>query len=762
LWSGSPIDLSHLRVFGCTAYAHIPSQKRQKLDARAKALIFVGYGENFKGYRFIDPSSPHKVIKSRSVTFIEDSFIGKHDSCKKICGTNFYNYYIDKEHFNTDLDFNNDLNINEIEQDKTKEKTDKSAESSPTCTQISDAESPTPPAWSPLSERYCTGDEGANDSPGDEDGAPLGAVSSLPESSLDSCDEGDEDGAPLGAVSSLPESPPSEPTLPANPDTSRSRPVRKTRGNVPDYLKAYDLSMVAEGCSPDEPTSYNEAMQSLEKEYWQNAMQSEYDSLIKNNVWTLVDRPTNENVVKCKWVYKKKLDTSGKPSKFKARLVARGFSQVEGIDYTDTFAPVVRHSTLRILFSIATELELEIDHIDVTTAFLNGELNEKIYMEQPSGFKNCDKVCLLNKSLYGLKQASRMWNIKIHDFLAQNNFTQSKCEPCIYTKKTKTEFIIIALYVDDFYIFHNNCIHNFLQLLQANFEVRYLGKLNNCLGINVYRQKGITTLDQTEYIKRLLVKYGMSECKPVSTPLPVNCKLEKSNKKCLDDDVYRYRQLLGSLMYLSVCTRPDISYACSQLSMFNTCFDENHWRMAKRVLRYLAGTINYGLCFTKGVTFNLTAYADASWANDLSDRKSYTGFVIQLGSNVINWESRKQRCISLSSCESEYVALGDCCKDICFVRNFLLEIIDKTFNVVIYNDSQSAQKLLLVKEHSHKRTKHIDLRYHFIKDLVQKGNLNVKYLQTEKMVADVLTKPLCAEKHYKFIAGMNVKDLKSK
>lgn len=250
----------------------------------------------------------------------------------------------------------------------------------------------------------------------------------------------------------------------------------------------------------------------------------------------------------------------------------------------------------------------------------------------------------------------------------------------------------------------------------------------------------------------------MSECKPVSTPMMLNSKLLKAENS-IDDDLYQYRQLMGCLMYLSVSTRPDIAFACSQLSQFNNNFDKSHWLAAKRILRYLAGTVNHGLHFYKSNHLDIAAYADADWANDLNDRRSYTGFVVKLGNNLINWESRKQRCVALSSTEAEYLAIGDVCKDLCFVRNFLSEILSKEVNIVIYNDNQSAQKLLEVKEYCHKRTKHIDLRYHFVKDLVQNHYVTVKYLSTDKMTADILTKPLCSAKHYSFIDDMNLKSL---
>lgn len=346
-------------------------------------------------------------------------------------------------------------------------------------------------------------------------------------------------------------------------------------------------------------------------------------------------------------------------------------------------------------------------------------------------------------------------------YVGKHEFIQSKCEPCVYVKCSGNDIVIIALYVDDFYLFYSCIKNNLVSVLENEFNVNNLGTLRSCLGINVTRDrvKGILKLDQSEYIRKLLVRFGMENCKAVSTPMEVNCKLLKNEESSLQDDVYNYRQLLGCLMYLSVCTRPDLSYACSQLSQFNNCFDRTHWLAAKRILRYLAGTIHYSLCFHKSRDWFLSAYTDADWANDVTDRKSYTGFVIKLGNDTVNWESRKQRCVALSSTEAEYLAISDVCKDVSFIRNLLSEIMPRQMcdiNCIVYNDNQSAQKLLQVREYCHKRTKHIDLRYHYVKDLVNKNVISIMYLPTDKMLADILTKPLGRIKHEKFLKAMNV------
>ncbi|CAH2089057.1 unnamed protein product [Euphydryas editha] len=555
-------------------------------------------------------------------------------------------------------------------------------------------------------------------------------------------------------------------TRPQVPVTGTERPVRSTRLRKPVRYEDYDLSdssMFVHNSEYVEPSTYEEAVSGPNRSEWLSAMQEEYRSLLDNNVWQLVDRPNNVNIIKCKWVYKLKTDSVGSLIRYKARLVARGFTQRKGIDYSETFSPVVRHSTMRVLFCIANELDMDIEHVDVTTAFLHGNLEEQIFMEQPVGFEtDKDKVCLLNKSIYGLRQSSRIWNCKVNSVLTSNGYSQSQCEPCVYLKKTESDLTIIALYVDDFYIF-SSCKSEktkLINLLKSEFECKHLGSIQNCLGISVRRdrKRGLLILNQSEYIKKLLTRFGMQSCKSVSTPMEVNCKF---NTKCdtLSENNCPYRELIGGLMYLSVCTRPDISYALSQLSQFNTAFTKDHWLAAKRILRYLSGTTDYGLVYVKTGNLDISVYADADWANDLTDRKSYSGFVVKLGGSTVNWESRKQRCVALSSTEAEYLAIGDACKELCFVRNFMNEIFGKQFVCKVYSDNQSALRLLEVKEYCHRKTKHIDIRYHFVKDLIKNNNVITEYMSTEHMIADVLTKPLGRIKHLSFVKELCLQKL---
>lgn len=503
----------------------------------------------------------------------------------------------------------------------------------------------------------------------------------------------------------------------------------------------------------DEPICYADALNSDQRNNWIKAMNDEYQSLIKKGTWVLVDKP-NKKVIPCKWVYKIKRNEQGNPIKYKARLVAKGFKQVAGVDYDETFSPVVRHSSLRMLLALAAEMNLDIHHLDVDTAFLNGDLEEEVYMFQPQGFNTEDeKVCLLKKSLYGLKQAPRAWNLKLNTTLSSLGFKQTPSEPCVYTKLFAKGFVILAVYVDDILIFHNSdeIFDSVRNDLNKFFSVKDLGKIKYFLGLNIQKCGNTVKLSQHSYIRDVLRQYNMSDCKSAQTPLTTN-KLVPA-EHC--ESIYPYQSLMGSLMYIAVNSRPDISFAVSYLSQFNTKFDKTHWLAAKRVLQYLKGTIDYSICYKKTGKY-LTCFTDADFANDCLDRRSYTGFYTEFGGGPVSWESKKQPTVALSSAEAEYMALSSCAKEAVYLRRFLSEIsnISKA-KVTIYNDSQSAQMLAKNPIH-HNRTKHIDIRFHFIREKVSDGTIQLKYLPTADMPADVLTKPLRHVAHDICVKGIGL------
>lgn len=357
-------------------------------------------------------------------------------------------------------------------------------------------------------------------------------------------------------------------------------------------------------------------------------MQEEIAAFEENEAWQLVEVPDHATVVKCKWVFKRKFEVSGSV-RYRARLVAKGFSQKPGVDYFETFSPVVRFSTLRLLVALSVKLKLEACHLDVSTAFLNGKLKEKVFMSIPEGMKVSNKnkkVLLLNRAVYGLKQASRTWYERVELFFAHLGYVKCKLEPCLFIKSQKDILVIIALYVDDFFIFSNNVQEaNLVKTrLSTEFKIKDLGQLKHCLGMSVNCDKtnNVVTMDQIQYIDQVLKRFNMLDCKPVTTPIEPGLKLEKGNGFARD---VPYQQLIGSLMYLSVLTRPDISCAVSYLSQFNNCYNDIHWRCAKRILRYLQGTKSYGLRFTSNGLLNLEYLQTENMPADILTKSFATG-----------------------------------------------------------------------------------------------------------------------------------------
>lgn len=538
----------------------------------------------------------------------------------------------------------------------------------------------------------------------------------------------------------------------------RSERQRKTK-NFDDYV-TYFTTVEQENSEENpvlvgEPNSVVEALAGPNRSKWISAMTDEMKSFSENRAWDLVDLPEGQSPVKCKWVFKEKVGSDGCIT-YRARLVAKGFSQKPGIDFDETFSPVVKHSTLRLLLALSVQLKLNVYHLDVVTAFLNGKLEETVFMEIPDGFdtgvaSNKNKVLKLNKAVYGLKQSSRVWYKEVENVLVNLNYKKSDHEPCIFVKREDSFVTIIALYVDDFFIFSNSVQESdsLKQQLAARFKIKDLGQLKKGLGMRVSIDKdgNKIQLDQEHYINHLLERFNMSECKPVGTPMDKNACFDETDTNICRKNL-PYQQLLGSLMYLSVLTRPDITFAVNFLSQFNNCYTESHWKSAKRILRYLKGTKSLCLEY-KNDNSNLMGFVDSDFANNTCDRRSYTGFVFKLAGGAVSWECKKQTTVALSSTEAEYMAVTEASKEAIHFRNLLSDVLGIFECITLYNDNQSAQKLAM-NPICHKRSKHIDIRYHFIREAVSNKLVNLKYLSTNEMPADVLTKALCLPKHVKF------------
>jgi len=499
-------------------------------------------------------------------------------------------------------------------------------------------------------------------------------------------------------------------------------------------------------------------------------MNKEIEALHQNNTWKLVSRPRNKKVLTNRWVFKTKYNKDGSVNKYKARLVARGHTQRKGIDYEEVFAPVTRYETIRTLLAAAVECEMHVHHMDVISAYTQGDLKDEIYMEQPVYFIENDKednVCKLLKPLYGLKQSGREWYKKLDKYFTTMGARRTEADPCVYVFERNKEKLIMTIYVDDI-ILASKSMDMLMQVkssLKSHFKVTDLGPISNVLGIDVERNEvtGSIKLSQKKYIEELLSRFNMQDSKAVTTPIESNTKISKqlgpkNNEERIEIQKKPYKELIGGLVYLANATRPDIAYAAATLSRFSSDPGKAHWILAKRVLRYLKGTSIYAIEYKKD-NKKLMAYADSDWAGDIDDRKSCTGNLVMLAGGPISWKSKKQKSISLSTMEAEYVALCEMSKEIVFIKRLLTHIGLEKFvetPITVYCDNQSATELAK-NAVLHKRSKHIDIAYHYTRDLVRKGEIEIVYLSTEFMIADMFTKALPKVKHQKCLSMLNLK-----
>ena len=473
-----------------------------------------------------------------------------------------------------------------------------------------------------------------------------------------------------------------------------------------------------------------------------------------------------------KWVFTIKPDELGNPARYKARVVARGFTQQYLIDYNETFAPVARIASFRLLLAFANQFNLLVHHMDVKTAFLNGKLKEEIYMKVPEGVKcNPNVVCKLNKSLYGLKQSARCWFETFEKVLSEVGFKNSAVDRCVYILDKGNVFnnIYAILYVDDLVIVtrNNNVMSEFKNYLANKFSMSDLREIKLFLGIRILRDETSMSLDQQAYINVILRQFNMYECTPYESPLIENLEFDKLELNEYYDAPCQ--NLLGCLMYLMICTRPDLSFPVNVLSRFVGKNNKTVWEYLKSVLRYLKGTSDLKLVYRRN--FNeqfetLTGYVDSDWAGDKIDRKSTTGFLFKLYDKcVICWNTRKQRSVADSSTAAEYMALYEAVKEALWLkslmgtlkielRNGLLNINEKK-GILIYEDNNGCIAIAS-NPGSHKLAKHIDIKYHYSREQVAEGNIRLRHVESKEQMADMLTKSVGRVKLLKLRLKMNL------
>lgn len=664
--------VGHLRVFGCTAYSHIPKDERKKLDNKARKCIFLGYSTNRKGYRLYDPER-QRIVYSRDVKF------------------------------------------NESESGIEKFSSEKSAESQA----ITDS---------------------SKDMGMDEDDDSLREETEEPET----------DGDTESCVNE------------GNESITVRRSTRVSR--QPDFYGVWVNSVNG----VIEPHTVKEALSSSEKENWQEAMQDEFKSLCANNVWELVKPPDDRKVINSKWIFKCKLKENGLVERYKARLVAQGCSQREGLDYEETFSPVVRFESIRTVIALAVSEKMKLHQLDVKTAFLNGELTEEVFMRQPEGFVEPGKenlVCRLNRSIYGLKQSPRCWNTALDDHLKSMKFKQTKGDPCLYVS-TQEEPVVIAVYVDDILIAGktDEKIAEVKTALSNRFDVKDMGELHYFLGVKIVQdhKKGTIWMGQPLYTDTLISTFNMQDAKTCKTPANPSIKLTKASDDSTYVDMEEYQSAVGKLIYLSTRTRPDIAYAVSSVAKFTSKPTSQHWTAVKHILRYLAGTSNYGLLFTGSKSNVCTGYSDADWGGDVNDRKSTSGYLFKMCGGSVSWRSKKQSCVALSTAEAEYMSLASAAQEAIWLSRLITELhrSDTPKPAIVYEDNQSA--ICMTKNPQfHGRSKHIAIKYHFIRDETKQGTIDVRYCRSNDMIADMLTKGLCAEQFMKLREMTGVMELQS-
>jgi len=504
----------------------------------------------------------------------------------------------------------------------------------------------------------------------------------------------------------------------------------------PEYVLICDNNKVLE-----DPIDVEEIYNRDDKDEWTQAMRDEFNSLIENQTWELVILPKDKRVIKTKWIFKTKRDANGNLARRKARLVAKGFTQRYGVDYNETFAPVIRYQNVRLLIALAVKYGLKIHQLDAITAFLQGNVEEELYIEQPEGFNDgSDRVCRLKKAIYGLKQAGRQWNKTLDSELRNMSLTKSKLDPCLYFEEGMKLFI--AIYVDDFLIFYENedKLKNLVAMLSSRFRMKDIGKCQSCIGIRIQQSINEITLDQTAYINEVLTRFGMNDAKPVKNPCDTSVKLVES---CENDETVPYQQAVGCLLFIAQGTRPDIAFAVHQVSKFNNKHDQNHWMAVKRIMRYLNGSKHLRLCYNK-CEENVHGFVDADWAADANDRKSVTGYIFKIESGAVSWKSTKQPTVSLSSTEAEYIAMGAAVQEGIYLKQLLTELKIDEQSIKICVDNTSA--IALAKSDGFRpRTKHIDIKNHFLREAVENKLIDFEYVNTKWNVADMLTKGMTGE-----------------
>ena len=518
-------------------------------------------------------------------------------------------------------------------------------------------------------------------------------------------------------------------------------PVKRPGGNIENPSKkrqnSSDFDGEIENINLDVPLSFKEAVTSKFKTKWLSVINDELKNLYENKIMYFVKSlPDGKKPIKTKWVFNVKRDSNNQISKFKARLVAKGFSQVRGIDYELTFSPTLSIDSLKLIIALAAKYRWKIFQLDIKAAYLNAKLDKNIYVTISQGDKNYGKgFWKLNKALYGLKQSGRQWNETITLFLKNIGFQQLISEPCIFKKTRHGKIIcIIGIYVDDMIITGlSQEIFNTIKIIKNNYKISNCEYINYLLGIKVDSNNFNYSISQVSYINNILSKFGVNNTRKAKTP----CTGDNINENHNPFDKTTYKSALGSLIYLAKCSRPDISFAVNKAARNAENPTISDWHKVINILKYLNSSEDYKITYTG--TGEFVAFTDSDLGGDIKDKKSTSGHIILMGTNPICWSSRKQPTVATSTMEAEYIGTSECTKKVLWIRNILSELFNFNKPITIFTDNQ-ASKTTIENGQLNSKLKHINIKFYFNQDNIKNKRINLKYISTENMLADVLTK----------------------
>jgi len=690
------VNYNNLRVFGCKVVFILPKLQQHKFENNASPGIFLGYCQNPKAYKIFDIKK-EKVIIARVVEFFEDSPA---------------NFYFDKEIQNVDnfkIDENNPNNVNiENHINKIQSVNNENIKHINIENNVSKYINEIN-----KSPKYSTIEETNNFNNHQND------IQEMLNNS------NDEHNCNLSLNMNNKRT--------SNPKINHIN-INNKKAKVIKQSKKYDENKLRE------PVDYDDIFNLEDKEEWLEAVQEELNNMTNLKVYEMIkDIPSDANVISAKWIFKYKKDADGNIIKRKARLVARGFKQQYGIDYIDTFAPTLKKDSLRIITAISVQNGFKIHQIDITAAYLNADLSENIYMDAPQGHPGFKKsFWKLKKALYGLKQSGKEWNSKLNNVLINIGFSRLLSEPCLYKKVNKNNKLIciIGVYVDDIVLAGTSEeINKTKGKIKKIFVTKDIGNVNFIVGIKYQKYKDGYILNQRRYTLDLLDKYKYLIKNQLNNMKPIIIQ----KLKYIKANPTEYRSIIGNLLYLAICTRPDILFATTKAARKSQCPTKEDLINLTKILEYLYGSFNYGLYFTKNST--IKAYSDADFGGDTKTRRSTTGYIIFFGNTPISWCSKLQHCVSTSTCEAEFYSLSECTKQCLWIQNLLNELGINKKPIKIYIDNKST--IHITKNHLiNQKSKHIDIRYHFIKELIENGKIQIEYIKSEDNPADGLTKYL--------------------